>query len=356
MNEKEFDQLLNIDEERLVTETKQLQKQLKRKVFMTTLKQVLLLLVLVCMSILFVSKGMNMLYYNPLKPSDEVKSEKNEFQFLMQTYTGLFYPQHAYLSTTGLDQSKGFASYSMYGRLVPIFGYVGYDNSYNVQYEIKRNHLDTFNLSNGHETALLVDLFVDARIDDDPYYKETLDHARISEDIKQEINALPDSSRIEVAVSFDQAKSLEEVCAWMMQYKDSDFSWIALQNQEKHAYGSYLGIQLQTRSWYDLNKEADKHYPQLQLQYGQNKDPKQLQQAFVSRLQLLLDHQDFLDRMPLATTFDLEAILNQAKQEPLQTIGVYALFTKAEFIEMMKEYPDYFIHIHDVSLSILDHH
>ena len=356
MNKQEFDQLLTIDEETIVTETKHLKKQLNRKVFMTTLKQVILLLVLVCMSILFVSKGMNMLFYNPLKTSDEVTSDTNEFQFLMQTYTGLLYPQHAYLSTTGLDKSNGFANYSLYGRLVPIFGYVGYDNSYNVQYDIKRNHLDTFNLSNGHETALLVDLFVDARIDDDPYYKETLDHARISEDIKQEINDLPDSSRIEVAVSFDQAKSLEDVCAWMKQYEDTSFSWIALENKEKHFYDYYLGIQLQTRSIYDLTKEADKRYPQLQLFDDKGANPKQLQQAFVSRLQLLLDHPDFLAMMPESTSFDFKAILNQAKQEPLQTIGVYALFTKEEFIQMMKEYPTYFIHIHDVSLSILDHH
>lgn len=363
MNEKEFDELLELGPDEVNKEqVKMLHRQLNRKIFLTVFKHIVVIILVFTLSVFAVSKVMDLVYYNPMKKSVETETkEVKDFEFLMNFYTGLLYPEYKYTHTYETDHKKGFGQYELYGKLTRVFDYIIVDNQYNVEFNLKRNHIFAQSHASGYSYGNFLYQFIDVegvKEDKDNQYQfeDYLEYNQIDEEMIKEISSLPDSSRIEVVISFDQRKSLDEVVSFMKEYKDSSIAWIAINHSKELNKQIYSGIHLNSAVYYDLTKEAEKEYPSLQLhQYNETITAKELEEAYLSRLKLLNKHSDFIATVENnLNELSIRSLYKEAKNRPLESIGVYGSFTKQELLKMMKEHPKYLMKIEDVSLSVYD--
>ena len=103
-----------------------------------------------------------------------------------------------------------------------------------------------------------------------------------------------------------------------------------------------------------LTKEAIEKYPNLYIESEDTLSEALLQQNYLSRLQLLMDHQDFIDLIKessLNKNIDtLEERYNNVENE-FSVYGIRGLFAKKDLISLISENESLYIQIHDVVLS-----
>ncbi len=345
MKEQEFDDLLTIDEQADFEEEKKLHKQLNRQVLKRTIIMLLSCIVLIASCLFGVSKIMDAYYYNPTKKGSITKTSITDFDYLMYIATSLAYPDIEYIAINQ-GQSHGFGHYTHYAQIQKIYKPLVISGSHNIVFDIKRNYLSIQQQDSSSGYTIYQNRFSDFKHLHDGYQQD-----QVNEEMIQEIKSLPDSTRIEISISFPY-KTLDEVVSFIDEYKNSNFHWIAIVNPEDE-YAIPTGISLSSFTRHELSKEINETYPSLTLD-EENLTSDILMESYLSKLQLLSDHKEFLNTTQSFFPWDFDQVLQYAKTKNIEAMGVYGQLTKKDMLSLMEKHPDYLLNIEDVIFSIYD--
>ncbi len=372
MNEKDLDQLLSLEEEWNEQEEVSLAKKMKKKLEKQMNKRVFLgiiLTVAVTGILLFlISCSFDLLFYNPKKPSRYIEDTDlddyvySDFHFLMDIYTGLTYPGKRYYQVEHLSKSEGFGSYKMYAKIQDAYEPMNIDGRYNTVYQIKRNRFSVEPMTEESITSVhLWDFYNDSKADEHNTYIK--DHQDMDAERMEEIEKLPESAVLYATVSFDKARSLEDTIAFIRQYPNSDFNWIAMDSDVQFMVGSFDGIRLDAVITYPLTEEAEEKYPYLTLyDLSEETTAEQLEQCYLSRLQILRDNPIFLRVVSYEQgyyddarrkTSQIDDRLAEIEEKGLWSIGLYGRITKEDFLTMVEKGEIPYAVIKDAKLSVL---
>lgn len=366
MNEKEFEEMLNLNEEMSIdtsvekTLKKTMEKQINKRVF----RSVLLIFVGIIGFAFILSILFDQLFYNAEETSPYLESEYeySKFTLLMDIYIGLNYPGRMYYPLTDKSESPGFGKHVLYAKIQDDSSPLCIDGQYNSVFEIKRNKLSIEMLTNETKLTVQVSEFYNDSKEDEysGYVKEMLS---ISEEELEEIQKLPESAIIKASVSFKEALPLNETLAFIKKYPDSNFVWIALDSQERFDKGTYDGIDLTQTIYYDFTAETKEKYPYLMLE----KDvlectAEELALSYRSRLQILNDNPEFMnlinsrfgDFVTLAREKELRELrLIEIEEKGIYSMGVHGNIRKQDFLDMIAAGDIAYADIQNVKLSVL---
>ena len=401
MNEKDFDNLLSLEEEIKEpieadvhkqtegrTEAEQnnkvdtcaqavdasIAKKLKRTIDRQINKKVYIGIFLtilgVAASLFVISLFMDCCFYNPMEPSKyhedvdpDQYMEVSDFHFLMEIYTGLHFTGKKYIQVENLSKKEGFASYNMYAKIQDVYEPVSIDGRYNTVFEIKQNRFFMEPLSDDVQMTLYVwDFYNSSKADGSNVYIKSSRY--IDEERLREVEMLPESAVIYATISFDKSLNLEDTLAFIRNYPDSSFNWIAMDSDVQFVTGTYDGISLSGVFGYDLTDETEEKYPYLRLMdLSEDTTAQQLEQCYLSRLQIMYDNPEFLKVVEQESSFyntgamrkrtQLENRFAEIEEEGLWSIGLYGEITKADFLTMVEKGEIQYANIKDAKLSVL---
>ena len=127
--------------------------------------------------------------------------------------------------------------------------------------------------------------------------------------------------------------------------------------------GSFDGIRLDAVIAYPLTEEAEEKYPYLTLcDFSEETTAEQLEQCYLSRLQILRDNPIFLRVVSheqgyyddaRRKTSQIDDRLAEIEEKGLWSIGLYGRITKEDFLTMVEKGEVPYAVIKDVKLSVL---
>ena len=402
MNEKDFDKLLSLEDEikepmkeavhkqedRLeagqnnigetsvqaadISIAKKLKKTIDRQINKKVYIGIFLSILGVAASLFVISLFMDCCFYNPMEPSKyhedvdpDQYMEVSDFHFLMEIYTGLHFTGKKYIQVENLSKKEGFASYNMYAKIQDVYEPVSIDGRYNTVFEIKQNRFFIEALSDDVQMTIYIsDFYNDSKASDSNDYNYIRDAYDMDEERMEEIEKLPESAVIYATISFDKALSMEDTLTFIRSYPDSRFNWIAMDSDVQFMAGTYDGISLSGVFGYDLTDETEEKYPYLKLMsLSEETTAQQLEQCYLSRLQIMYDNPEFLKVVENESSFynmgamrkrtQLENRFAEIEEEGLWSIGLYGEITKEDFLTMVEKGEIKYANIKDAKLSIL---
>ena len=317
----------------------------------------------------FISILFDFSFYDPIEPSRYAKESEegyivhSDFHFLMDIYTGLHFTGKSYWPLEELNKNEGFGSYKMYAKIQDIYESLHVDGRYNTIFEIKQNRFFIESLTDdNHLSRYIWDFYNDSK------WKSEIDYVSDLMDMDEkrmaEIEKLPESAVIYATISFDKVRNLNDTLEFMRSYPDSSFGWIALDSDVQFTRGTFDGIRLTSNLGYSLKEETKEKYPYLTLQYLSEKTTaEQLEQCYLSRLQILYDNPEFLKAVEHESIFynndaigkqeQIKNRLGEINTEGLWSIGLYGEITKNDFLAMVEKGEITYAMIKDVKLSVL---
>lgn len=354
MTENELDEMMKLDEH--AVEQERIEKRIKTGVTKNIYMRIFIVLLISCIVIFggyygisLISKKTN---YNPLNENSfvditslypEEELDDSGFNILMQTFISMYYPGYHYL---GGQYTQSGDLYEMSGQLHNSFNrlYVGGSNC---TWTIQKSKL-TFDAGSDDNLNRIANEY---HAND---FQEDYDILKLTSETLQDIKNLPDSSILEVSISFPKIKNAQEISDFIKKYNDSNFSWIALKNENKQVAD---GMSLYDPGRYVLTTEAQKKYPQFYLD-GNTYSANQLLQNYKSKLALLLDSKDFLS---LISTYNRDAnyVAIQERKQRVDTNGIEATgikgyIEKNQLLKIIENEKIEHLFIKDVKLSILE--
>lgn len=351
MNEKYLEQLLQSKDETDID--REIQKKIRKGIRKQIYSRVIILFVIAALVITGGAFGLSALFnlscYNPKKvtPAIQEDGQYYDFHVLMETFLGLYYPDLTYVPVIEKCTSKGFGSYEVAASIQSGFEPLEIDGYSNVTFHIDRSKFD-IEAAGSHAFTILANEFydVDESMPDDYFF----DRASVTPGLIAQIEELPDSSILNVSLSFGEDRSLEDTLAFMEKYENSSFHWIAL-----HMNGSTPdGISLGNVCGYSLTEETQENYPDL---FPENDlTAEKLKQCYLSRLKLLLDHKDFLGLLyseygSSMTFYHIQERYEDARTNGISAIGVRAYVKKQDLLEMIAQDEIPYVIVNDVRLS-----
>ncbi len=301
MKEKDLDQILSSrQEDQLATESqKQFQKKIKRSMnrtmYVRTVVTVFLIGILLVGLFFGTSKVSNLLFYRPEQEPAFLNSENSadtwkneEFSILFEDTISTYFPGTFCWMLEPL-QSHGFGQYSASLLITDAYGpkFLGPENG--------ELHIGFSKLDTGHAPlAVMVSEFVD------PEYTDVSTMAELGmphiNDIRQELHDLPKSTYLDVSLSFPKSIGSEEVANIINDFSGVSVRWLALKEQNTTNYGQGAGGMFVTHSrGIELSEEAAQKYPSYVL--PDTVTGADLEQCLRSRLQMLMDHPEFVALM-----------------------------------------------------------
>lgn len=352
MNENKLDELLQLDEynedKRLI---KKINKQMNKQIYKRTVIVIIILAIILTGGYYGTSFILDQLNYNPIQENDLVViNNDNEdsydgFHILMGTFVNMYFPGELYLGNS--CKGTGFGQYEIKAKIQEIFQPLYIDGVSNVTFQIQRSNLKYDSEDNGAFSRVANEYYDENQSDS---YKEYFKNQWQFD--KQDIEELPDSTILDVSLSFSHTYTLEKVIEFMKQYPDSNFIWIATQVNNQIAEG----MSLYDAAIYDLSAEAKKKYPTFYLEsYDYTADI--LKENYLSKLKLLKDHKEFVQLLQKGG-FDinvdqLNQRYNYVKKNGIHAIGIRGYIKKKDFIKMCESNEFYYEYIHDIKLSYL---
>lgn len=241
---------------------------------------------------------------------------------------------------------KGFGNYEFYSKLQNSYEDLKLTNPYNVIFNINQSKLTYEELDEENWFETILNEFVD--IENSSSQLDNI--VKKDNNLYKEINDLPDSALVDISISFNKKKSASDIISYINDYDNSTLTYLVLGFEEDHFYGMSLNSILPVT----LTKEAIEKYPNLYIESEDTLSEALLQQNYLSRLQLLMDHQDFIDLIKessLNKNIDtLEERYNNVENE-FSVYGIRGLFAKKDLISLISENESLYIQIHDVVLS-----
>lgn len=297
MNEQDLDKILdnqNVDSLNSEAE-KQFQQKIRRSMNRTIYGKVLL-------SILFIailasgfyfgtSAAINLMFYRPEKETPFLVSsdwDGEDFSVLLEDTLCTYFPGK-YCWMLEPVQPQGFSRYSADLLITDAYGprYMGPGNA-ELQINFSKMNLEHAPLS----------VFSFEFLDPEFPYSCTLEERRISypSDIRQELQNLPESAYLDVSLSFPSSISSDEAARIMNESSDIQVRWLALEGQNTSIYDFAAGGMFTDHlRGLEMTEEAVKKYPNYVL--PREVSGEALEQCLQSRLQMLIDHPEFVSLM-----------------------------------------------------------
>jgi hypothetical protein len=189
------------------------------------------------------------------------------------------------------------------------------------------------------------------------YYDENAsdEYNKMLDDVSVDINdikELPDSALLDVAISFSNTYTLKQTIDFMKKYNNAQFVWIATHVNNQVAEG----MSIYDSFSYELDEKSSKQYPHFYLWDDDKYDEEILTQNYLSKLQLLKDHQQFVELVSdsfIVSMDDINERYENVKKNGISCIGLRGYIKKQDLLSMMDKENLKNIYIHDVKLSSL---
>lgn len=345
MDEKKLDEILKIENKF----DSQINKKVKREMRKQIYSRVIIILIILSIVGQFVYRSasyfISITNYNPLAENKIVLNDENshnrDIDVLMATYINMFFPGKLYCS--GDCISLGFGSYELTAIIQNINQPLNVGKT-NTTFSIQRSKLSIDSK----------DVFT--RYTNEYYNDQLSDYENVFESISdstiKNIQELPESTILDVAISFNHKLSLKETISFIKQYDKSKFVWLATHIENQVTYG----MSLYDAQIYDLNSEAIKRYPHFYLSSVEDFTPEILVENYLSKLKLLIDNKEFLQLVFTEFPYNgdisfLEEQYNDIRKNGIQCIGTRAYVKKGDLLNMISNGSIRYLYIHDVKLS-----
>lgn len=351
MNEKELDELLHINNEFDLQVEKRIKKEMRKQIY----SRVIIILLIVAIGWQIVYHGtsffMNITQYNPLQENKLVLTEGNrdskDIDVLMQTFVEMYFPGDVYYSGNCLAQ--GFGKYELTARIQNTMKPFNNSEQTNVTFYIHRSHL-SIDMNDDSLFDSITHEYYDENANEE--YKESF--GEISQSTIKDIQELPDSTILDVALSFPHTISVKDTLDFMNQYKQSKFIWLANHVEDDIA----LGMSLCNGEEYILNKGTKNEYQNFYLPNQEDYTIEVLTENYLSKLKLLIENKEFMQLINTRFTFktrieDIKQQYQNIKNNGLQCIGLRAYVKKKDLLNMIENQKVKYIYIHDIKLSSL---
>jgi len=349
MNEKELDQLLQVDDDMDISLEKNIKKRINKKIYFKSLQIFIVICLLVVCGYFGSSCLLNITHYDP-NQEERFLEEGQEFDVLFQTYMSLIYPGKTYIAEHYNEKkykASGFGNYEISAKICNSFDPLYMDGLTNTTFYISRSRLKNIETKEDHLFSLVVDEYKDPQ---DNHFNEISSLSSIYKELKD----LPDSTVLDASISFKDYQSLKEIIDFMNEYPQTSAMWVALKDQNaSKVEGISCGVSLYDSAIYSFTKEAQEKYPSYYL--DQKVTAQSIQQHYLSRLQLLIDHPDFMKLM--GTYFENELTIEQlqdnyqkAKKET-KGYGLRIHTNKKDLIDMIEKGQLSYVYINDLKLS-----
>lgn len=344
MTEKDFEALFENKELHRNVDQK-IKKNLRRQIYL----KIMIVIVALALIITLIYRGTDMILtstnYNPIDEKNIVlNQDEHGFHLLMNSMINLYFPGKLY---SGVGYTNlGFGCYEITAKIQDAFDPLYIDGQYNYTLQIQRSHLEVLNQSNETLSIMLNEYYDENQ--SESYKEYFLDQWQFN---REDIEELPDSAVLDVSLSFPYTYTLQEAIDFMNQYTSCQFVWLAtnVEGQIAEGFSLYDGI------LYDLSDDIKLQYPNLYLE--QDITVEALENHYLSLLQLLLDHPDFISL--LSTYYGQDVSLEnmnhryQKAKQNIDAIGVRGYVSKTDFEKMLDQGDIYYSYIHDVKLSKL---
>lgn len=331
-----------------------IQKKIKKGIRKQIYTQVTIMLVIAALIFAGGTLGISLLLnagsYNPRKSSPALTEdgEYYDFHLLMSTFLGLYYSDISYVPVLENSKAKGFGSYDVTVKIQSSFDPLYIDGYSNTTFHVNRSTLSA-DTSESRILSIQANEFYNTADTDNSYFS---DLASVTPELIKEIEELPDSTILNVSLSFGENRSLEDAIAFMEKYDSADFVWLAVNMNGSVADGIDLGYTI----GYTLTEDTQNEYPNLLL--NDELSEESLTQSYLSRLKLLMDHTDFLSLLYklYGTHMTLPHIRDQYEkvtENGLNAIGLRAYVKKQDLLTMIEEDEISYIIVNDIKLSSL---
>lgn len=354
MNEDKFDELLK--KETMMQADLDLEKQIhhrmNKKIYVRSFKVLVCTVLVVAICITGISQLLDMTNYRPTSENDIVASADQPtagFDVLVATYLDMYFSGVTCQNSQSYAR-LGFGNYEITYPLAKVFGPMIAGDGDDLTIKISRSHIKEI-VKEGSEPVFRVYEYLDPK--SDASCQEQVLQYGDPQDEYADIMNLPDSSILDVALSFPQQKSAEALIDFINKYPDSRFQWVALTTDELKTHGVATGFTLYDSWMEELSAKAREQYPSFYL-VDEGLNAQTMVQNYLSKLKLLADHQDFtqmMDAFFLAQSIDYEAKYQDVLANGVLIIGIRGHMTKADLLHMIDEKEVSHITIYDAKLS-----
>lgn len=350
MNKEKLNEMLDMEEDEF--QQKDIDKKIKKQMRKQIYSRVIIILVILAVVWQGVHHGTSFLLdyinYKPLSENTIVisteQSDPEGFHVLMGTYVNMYFPGKLYVGNN--YKEEGFGRYEVTAKIQDIMNPLYMDGTSNVTLDIHRSHL-IVDTNEDHVLTRILNEYYDENASEEykTYFND--DWKSLINDVKE----LPDSTILDVSLSFQHTYTLEETIAFINQYEDSDFVWIATNVVNQIAEG----MSLYDAELYELKNEAQ--YPNFYLGL-EGYTAEDLKQNYLSKLRMLKDHPEFLELLQTWAGADisienLEERYDNIEKNGLLAIGLRGYVKKQDFLKMFENNQLRYACIHDVKLSSL---
>ncbi len=358
MKDKQLDEMLKLDDEK-VNINKKIKKSIHKKIY----SRIIIFAVIVSLAIVAVIKGYayisQQIYYNPFNEENLIVEKQGQissdatFQIVLQTWCEIFSPGYGYYPSHNI-QSLGFGNYELKAKFQNLFDHLYIDGSYNASIIINQSKMTIEDFNNEHYLSRVSYEFLNPSLSKKDTYGKDL--FKISDWTLKEIEKLPESSLLNVSISFEKPYSLEKTIDFMKQYNQVVFLWMATDLWDKNDSSIANGISLFKISMYDFNEQAKKEYPYFYIENKDSLTPDILQQYYLSNIKMILDHEKEFNMISQTTHFmnydSLKETYKRA-QNGFNIAGLRIVINKNDLLKMIKKDNIQYIYIDDVKLSQL---
>lgn len=292
MNEHELDRLLQQPEEAKEAPLpqqfqKKVRKMMNRTLYSRIAVSILAVILLGVVTCFVFSQFASILFYDPgREPRFLEEDNRNglEFSLMLEDTVSMLFPGVRCWVPNGYT-ATGFGRYDVNVLLDNTFDAPVLGTHPTHTFHIRASQLDTdsvFLAPSGNEFIL-----PDAKKEALPGY--------LPDAIREELHNLPASAWLDVSISFSESLTADEVAELIRTNPDIIFQWLALEGQNASLFSNAAGgmFLYHTRCEQFL-PEAAEQYPNYYLPQSSELTGSILEECLHSRLQLLLDHPDFV--------------------------------------------------------------
>lgn len=348
MSDKKFDEVFG-EEEQNKQFNKLIKKRMNQKIYSKIFKMFIIISLIITSCFYGISFLMDWMYYSPYREEEMLEPSKHEeFFMLMSNYVNLDFPGILLMQVDWEDEnlyeSQGMGCYETKVKIQSIFEPLMIDGTSNTTISIRRSQV-LIDSGSYFPLTRIVNEFKDVNAKD---FQEIY----ALSDIQKEIEELPDSSYLDVSLSFHEYVSLDMIASLIKKYPDVYFKWIALKDQQTSSvYGVAGGFSLYDPARYVFTSEYEKRYPYFYLEEEKTGDI--LEQKYLSMLKMMCDHKDFVDALSSYSGISYQKYVDnyQKAQKELLAYGVRVSVKKNDLLDMIEKENISYAYIHDIKLS-----
>lgn len=350
MKEKKFDDLFDVDMNVQDDIHKTIGYRINKEIMRRILVVILIIAVIIGGGYYGIGKIFEWTQYSPYEDYHLLVEDDNseDFDLLMQTYIGMYYPGIIYVDSHYQDLGSGKYQINMklHNAGFPLL----LDGNTNVTMTIKSSRIEYSD--SDHMLSRTIDEFYNESMGTRNHFDKNM---YFTDKTLQEVKELPDSAIVHVSLSFKEVQSLDSVLSFIRKYKDSSFVWLATTPQESMPQ-VYNGLTLYDATMHGLTDESKEKYPYF---YFKNNDytAQDVTQNYLSKMKLLLDHPDFVSLInrsyPLHSIEELEKTYQDVLENGVHPIGVKGYVKKNDLLKMIENKEVDYIFITDVRMSAL---